>query len=153
MLFLSSANFPPNITGPATFMMTLNQQSSFIVTVTDTNLASFSIVSGEVAGGVLTRNDTDTSEYTFTWTPTVLIDSPIVFVATDDMGASSQYEPRIEFCQCRNASECTLEGVLNQLANPVDLNCVCSTGMIGQYKMESGLSYAFYVLQANGYQL
>ena len=70
----------------------------------------------------------DTSLYTFTWTPAGIIESPIVFLATDDIGASSQYSPQIEFCQCQNGANCTLDGVLNQLENPVDLNCICSGG-------------------------
>jgi hypothetical protein len=51
-----------------------------------------------------------------------------VFAAVDDMSASTLYEPQIEFCQCLNGAECTLDGVLNQIANPVDLACICSTG-------------------------
>ena len=126
---LLSANNPPNITGPATFMVSLNQESTFTISVVDTNLDSFSIIGGDVAGGELVQDATDMSLYTFTWTPPAIIDSPIVFLATDDMGASSQYEPRIEFCQCLNGAECTEEGVTNQLANPVDLTCICSAGM------------------------
>lgn len=99
-----------------------------MINVLDTNLANFSIVSGTVEGGVLTPNENDMSLYVFTWTPSAIIDRPIVFVATDEMGASFQYEPRVEFCQCRDESECTLQGVLNQLANPVDLECICLTG-------------------------
>lgn len=109
-------------------MVVLNEQSSFNLSVVDTNLASFSIVSGDVEGSVLVESS-NMSLYTFTWTPVAIIDGPIVFVATDDLGASSQYEPQVEFCQCQNGSQCTLEGILNQLANPVDLNCICATGM------------------------
>ncbi len=127
VLFKSAANNPPNITGPVSFMVTLNEESSFLINVVDDNLASFSIISGEVEGGVLTR-DGNTSLYTFTWTPTAIIESPIVFVAADELNASSLYEPRVEFCQCLNGAVCTLQGVLDQLANPVDLLCICSTG-------------------------
>ena len=123
-----SANNPPNITGPATFMVRLNEESSLTITVTDTNLNSFTSTSGVAAGGSIVPDDTDPSLYTFTWTPATIIQNPIVFLATDDLGASSQYEPIIEFCQCLNGSMCTLEGVLNQLANPVDLECICATG-------------------------
>lgn len=129
-LFICAANNPPVITGPDSFMVTLNQASGFNISVMDIGNITFTIISGEVEGGVLTRSETNMSLYQFTWTPTAIIGSPIVFAATDDLNATSQYEPQIEFCQCLNGSVCTLEGVLDQLANPVDLNCICATGMI-----------------------
>ena len=79
-------------------------------------------------GGSLTRNDADDLLYTFTWTPVEFPEDPIVFLATDTMNASSQYVPRIEFCQCLNNGECTLEGLLDQTANPVMLDCICDNG-------------------------
>ena len=111
-------------------MVTLNEESIFTISVVDANLATFIIISGDVEGGVLTESATNTSVYVFTWMPTALTNSTIVFLATDELGASSQCEPQIEFCQCLNGSVCTSDGVLNQLANPVDLNCICSTGRI-----------------------
>ena len=128
--FFFLANFPPNITGSTFFMVTMNQQSSFDIYVTDINLESFSIMSGDVVGGSLTRNDADVSLYTFTWTPVEIPANPIVFLATDDMNATSQYIPRIEFCQCLNNGECTLEGLLDQTANPVMLDCICDNGKL-----------------------
>ena len=77
---------------------------------------------------MLTTDDNDPSLYTFTWTPTAIVESSIVFIATDDLGASSRYVPRIEFCQCQNGAECTLEGILDRNADVVDLNCACNTG-------------------------
>ena len=130
MFYFCTANNPPVITGPDSFMVRLNEESIFTISVVDANLASFTIISGDVEGGVLTESATNMSVYTFTWTVTALINSSIVFLATDELNASSQYEPQIEFCQCLNGSVCTLDGVLNQLANPVDLNCICSTGRI-----------------------
>ena len=109
-------------------MVTLNQEFVFTIGVLDNNLFSFSIISEEVEGEVLTRSETDTSLWSFTWTPTSIIENPIVFVAKDDMGATSQYEPQIRFCQCQNGAECTLQGVLDPLANPLDLYCICSAG-------------------------
>lgn len=129
-MILISANFPPKISGPEFFMVTLNQQSDFTISVMDSNLASFSYVSENVENGMLTRSETDTSLYTFTWTPTASIDNPIVFLAVDDMGAASQYTPQIRFCQCQNGAECTLDGVLDQLANPLDMYCICSAGTL-----------------------
>ena len=81
-------------------------------------------------GGSLTRNDADVSLYTFTWTPVEIPENPIVFLATDDMNASSQYIPRIEFCQCMNDGECTLQGILDQTANPIMLSCICDNGQL-----------------------
>lgn len=80
-------------------------------------------------GNASLTNDTDALEYTFTWTPTQIISRPVVFVAIDNMGASSVYEPMVQFCECLNGGECTLHGELDQLANPVDLNCICSAGI------------------------
>ena len=109
-------------------MVTLNQEASFDISVVDTDLVSFTIISGDVDDGVLSRDSGDPLLHTFTWTPRAIIQNPIVFLATDELDASSQYEPRIEFCQCLNGAECTLQGVLNQLENPVDLNCFCAPG-------------------------
>ena len=109
-------------------MVTMNEQSSFDIYVEDTNLDSFSVISGDVVGGSLTRNPSDVSLYTFSWTPVEFPSIPIVFLATDDMNASSQYIPRIEFCQCLNDGNCTLEGLLDQTANPVNLGCICDNG-------------------------
>jgi hypothetical protein len=109
-------------------MVTLNQESSFAISVVDTGPVSFSITTGEENGGVLSRSDSDNSLYVFTWTPTAVTQEPVVFVATDDLDASSQYEPQIGFCQCLNGGECTMQGLLDQMANPVDLNCLCASG-------------------------
>ena len=126
--FCISANNPPNITGPATFLVRQGSTFTFSITVTDTNLASFTIVGGVTAGSVLTVDGGDASLYTFTWTPVDIVASPIVFRATDDLGASSDYQPRLEFCRCRDEGECTLNGVPDRSANPLDLNCACTTG-------------------------
>ena len=126
--YYNLVNNPPNITGPTSFMVSLNEESSFSISVVDTNLASFTIISGDVEGGELAGDDNDPSLYTFTWTPTAIVANPILFIATDDMGATSQYEPQIEFCQCASNANCTLQGVLDQMANPVDLTCICGTG-------------------------
>lgn len=124
-----TANYPPNITGLASYTVTLGQEFSFTISVVDTSISSFSIISGDVDDASISQHSTDPSLYTFTWTPNAIIENPIVFLATDDLGASSQYKPQIQFCQCQNGAECTLQGVLNQLANPVDLNCLCAPGM------------------------
>ncbi len=108
-------------------MVILGRQSNFTIEVMDTNLASFNIINGEVEGAELIRESSDSSVYIFIWTPTS-IDRPIVFLATDAMNASSQYEPRIEICRCLNGGRCTLDGILDQTVNPIDLNCDCSSG-------------------------
>ena len=130
--FTSTGNNPPNITAPASFMVTVNMESIIEITVVDTNLRSFGIIGGDVEGGVLAMVEMEngTALYTFTWTPPQFLDQPIIFLATDDRDASTQYEPRIEFCSCMNGGECTLSGVLDQTANPLDLNCICPAGKL-----------------------
>ena len=108
----------------------MNQLVSFDIYVTDTNFDSFTIASGDVARRSLTRNDADDSLYTFTWIPVEFPEDPIVFLATDTMNASSQYVPRIEFCECMNSGVCTLDGLLDQTANPVMLDCICDNGKL-----------------------
>ena len=56
------------------------------------------------------------------------INAAIVFIATDEMGATSRYEPQIEICSCINEGICTINGILNQMANPIELNCLCTEG-------------------------
>ena len=128
--FVSAANFPPNITGPDFFMVSVNMEASFEIRVMDENLQSFTIANGAVEGGVLTRDTSDPSLYVFTWTPTRFLNRTILFLAVDNMNASTQYQPRIEFCSCLNGGECTLNGLLDQTANPIDLNCICNPGKV-----------------------
>ena len=118
--FNSIENFPPNITGPEVFEVTLQQTFTFDIQVEDTDLAFFSIVSGDVEGGNLEEDANNPSLYTFTWTPVNIPEIPIIFSASDELNASAQYIPIVQFCQCLNG-ECTLEGVLDPTANPVTL--------------------------------
>lgn len=104
-------------------MVSINRTDTFIISVVDTNLHMFSIINGD---GALIRDRINSSLYTFTWTPTEFIDTTTLFIATDELGASTQYEPKIEFCNCINEGICTLNGTLNQMANPIDLNCICN---------------------------
>ena len=122
------ANFPPQINGPERFEVIINQESVFIIDINDTNLASFSIVNGDVQGGNLTNNASDPLSYIFTWTPSAEVTSPIIFLAVDEGNASVSYEPTIEICPCLNNGTCTTGGLLNLAANPVLLNCICSSG-------------------------
>lgn len=114
------------ISGPEAFMVTLNVEAVFIINVTDTNLVSFNISNGEVEGSEL--RTVDGSLHIFTWTPVEAINRSIIFTASDDLGVSSHYEPRIEICSCLNNGTCTLDGVINRVTNPIDLNCVCPEG-------------------------
>ena len=91
-------NNPTIINGPPIFNVSLNQESSFDIIVVDPNLVRFSIISGGITGGTLTRDVADPTHYIFTWTPTAITTSPIVFQATGDHGELSQYTPRIQFC-------------------------------------------------------
>ncbi len=113
------------ISGPETFMITLNTEAVFTINVTDTNLVSFNISNGDVEGAELT---VESSLYFFTWTPVNVINRSIIFIATDDLSVSTHYEPSIEICSCVNDGNCTLDGVLNRDANPINLKCVCPEG-------------------------
>ncbi len=130
MIMPLTANNPPIITGPQRLMVTLNQEIEVTINVTDTNLVSFNITNGVLPGSSLIRDPDDVSIYTFTWTPAQFMENrTIVFTAVDDMNANTVYEPIIEICSCLNGGTCTSEGLLNQMANPLTLNCICLDGM------------------------
>ena len=122
------ANFPPQIKGPLQFEVIINQESVLIIDINDTNLASFSIVNGDVQGGTLTNNASDPLRYIFTWTPSAEVTSPIIFLAVDEGNASASYEPTIQINPCLNNGNSTTEGLSNLAANPVLLNCDCPSG-------------------------
>ena len=130
------------MTGPAVIVATLNESTSFIISVQDSNLVSFRIISQEATGANLVRDGADSSFYTFSWTPSAIVESPIVFLAVDALGASTRYQPRIEFCQCLNEATCTAAGLLDQTANPLDLNCICAPGMNSSPRLALALALA-----------
>jgi len=109
-------------------MVTAGELFAANIRVNDTNLRELVILNGPVQGGSLTRDDNDISLYTFTWIPAPPFNRTIIFLATDDLNANFRYEPIIEICQCENGGNCTLNGILDRTANPIDLNCICSEG-------------------------
>lgn len=59
---------------------------------------------------------------------------PLVFSATDSLGATGTFTLRLEVCACRNGGNCTLEGVVNPSADVVIMNCICPPGNPESYE-------------------
>ena len=57
------------------------------------------------------------------------LNATVSFVAMDVMNASSLLDPQVLVCACQNGGNCTLEGILDQDADPFIMNCVCTEGM------------------------
>ena len=50
-------------------------------------------------------------------------------IARDDMNATTLLVPQLQLCACNQmGGNCTLEGLIDTVANPLTLNCECSLG-------------------------
>ena len=129
------ANFPPNITADAVFIVTVGQESAYIVTVVDPG-DNFTLT---VLGGLPPNSELESledGEYLFLWNLQEIITQPLVFIAIDSKGASSTFIPVVEVCACSNGGNCTREGLLSNNATVV-LNCVCPQGIHIIYSVKS----------------
>lgn len=76
----------------------------------------------------------DGSSYTLTWTVGIPRDQlndfnqTIQIIAKDELNATSLLAPQVHICGCSEGGNCTSDGLLNTLANPLILDCECSQG-------------------------
>ena len=124
---------PPRLEGSDVFMVTVGQPSVYTFTVTDDS----DVVVPVIEGG-LPENANLTSEgnvYTLTWllmSPTsdlLNFNRTIRIIATDTLNATSLLVPQLQVCACNSeGGNCTLEGLIDIIANPLILNCECNLG-------------------------
>ena len=128
----NAANIPPRLEGNETFTITIGQPSVYVFTLMDDN---DNVVQPMIEGGLpqnanLTR---DGNMYTLTWllmsADLVDFNRTIRITARDSLNASSLLVPQLQICACDSAGgNCTLEGLIDIVANPLILNCECSLG-------------------------
>ena len=125
---------PPQLEGSMIFVVTVGQPSSYTFSVTDDSGESIMpIVQGGLPlGATLTQEGNNT--YTLTWT--LMLPDPFNFnrtiriTATDSQNASSLLVPQLQICACNSqGGNCTLDGLINIIADPLILNCECNSGM------------------------
>lgn len=131
--FVYADNFPPNISGNATFMVTFGILSTFYLLVEDED-DNFTL---SVEGGLpedSTLNEIGDGEFAFAWNPQRVSTKPLVFVANDSSGASSIFAPRVEICACENGGICTEDNNIllttENATNVVVKKCLCNEGII-----------------------
>ena len=99
----------------------------------DQNEATISIVNDLPNNAYLFNNGSGL--YTLRW----LIDLPtadlpnfnrtLSIVATDNLNATTLLTPQIQICACDpQGGNCTLEGLIDVMSNPLTLNCECGLG-------------------------
>ena len=95
--FFITANFPPTITGSDTFQIDVNQNSIYVVNVTDPG-DTFNVTvmdeSGTLPDFTLTKGLQE-AEYILNISLTVVNGFTFSIVATDSMGASSNIQPQV----------------------------------------------------------
>ena len=139
-----TVNYPPRIESSIpTFQVTVGEQAAYSFTVTDPNDGDTFTVS--VQGG-LPNNSVLHSGYTFVWTPSEVVDAALTFVATDSMGGTATFTPRLEICACQNGGNCTLDGVQNTLSNTIIMACMCTEGTHAHNHMHAFVFYLFTIL-------
>lgn len=127
MIFIES--FPPNISAPATFVITVGMSSiySFTVTTESTNLNVTSFVNDESYNNITRNGDTFTLTYnTFDRNEEI----NLTIIATTEQDARSMVVPRVQLCGCMNNGNCTVDGVPNIESPFVVLNCECPAGIL-----------------------
>ena len=122
---------PPILEGSTTFMITVGQPSVYTFTVTDDSDDVMPMIEMGLPPNAELVNDGNT--YTLTW---LLMSSDLTdfnrtirITARDSLNASSLLVPQIQICACNSeGGNCTLEGLIDIIANPLILNCECGLG-------------------------
>jgi hypothetical protein len=112
-------------------MIAVGRPSVYTFTVTDDSDNVMPIIErGLPPNADLVMNG---STYTLTW---LLMSSDLIdfnrtirITARDSLNASSLLVPQLQICACDSeGGNCTLEGLIDIIANPLILNCECNLG-------------------------
>ena len=109
-------------------MVTVGSTAQYIFNVSDDN--NFNVTVGSTLpqiGHLVQEGDT----FTFTWNVTSINEAnmTLMFIATDNLGATSFLRPQLLICPCKNSGNCTTEGLSGAADNPLVMNCLCSPGL------------------------
>ena len=122
---------PPQLEGNDAFMITVGQPSVYTFTIMDDSDSVVPMIEGGLPPNANLANDGNT--YTLTW---LLMSSDLTdfnrtirIIARDSLSASSLLVPQLQICACNSmGGNCTLEGLVDIIANPLILNCECNQG-------------------------
>ena len=126
-----TANTPPILEGSTMFVITVGRPSVYTFTVTDDSDNVMPMIEMGLPPNAELANDGNT--YTLTW---LLMSSDLIdfnrtirITARDSLNASSLLVPQIQICACNSeGGNCTLDGLIDIIANPLILNCECGLG-------------------------
>ena len=122
-------NFPPNISGNATFQVTVGVTAVFYLTVEDEDDDfTFTVQGGLPENSFL--QEIDDGEFKFSWNLQRVTNRPLMFVANDSLGASSIFAPDVEICACENGGICTEENLPTMNTTNANVKkCLCNEGI------------------------
>ena len=112
-------------------MITVGQPSVYTFTVTDDSDNVVPIIEMGLPPNAELVNVGNTYNLTWLLMSSDLIDfnRTIRITARDSLNASSLLVPQIQICACNSeGGNCTLDGLIDIIANPLILNCECSLG-------------------------
>ena len=121
---IPAANLPPRLNGPAVFMVTTGQTSTYQFTANDSDVFNLRVL-GDLSGTLEQGMD---GMHSYTVNLSNAANFTVSFAATDSLNASSLLNPQVYVCACQNGN-CTLDGVLNRDLNPLTMNCLCPEGI------------------------
>ena len=124
---------PPQLGGNDTFMITVGQPSTYTFTVMDDSDSVMPVIEGGLPANANLTNEG--SMYTLTWflmsSDLVNFNRTIRITARDSLNASSLLVPQLQVCACSSTGgNCTLDGLINIVANPLILTCQCGLGKL-----------------------
>ena len=127
----STANNPPLIQGPDTFLATVGELSEYTFNVTDDDNFTLSVAMAGVSTELIDTMVNGVFIFRITL-PAADSGFTLDITATDDEGASSLFSPQVQICACLNGGNCTIDGILNPTADPLLLRCICPLGTLQQ---------------------
>ena len=132
MYLFHTVNVPPVITTFEVFTVGLGAMQQLAILVTDANDDDFNLsFSGGIveASSILEAETPGQYNFSIQVSDSSQLDSlqPLVFVATDGRGASSELVQMVQVCACINGGECTPDGILG-IDSTVILTCLCPDG-------------------------
>ena len=127
MVNLNIATFPPIIYGFGTFEVTVGVPSTYNLTVVGGQLQ---VLGGLPESSELVESGDGNGIYTFTWTLFDITDTPITFIANNEMGQVFTHSPTLAICACVNEGECTVDGILGTENNIFVFECECPEGIV-----------------------
>lgn len=117
--------------GPDIFYITVERESHYIFSVTDDQDSFTLIVEGGLPENANMHNQGST--YMLTWTLMRFssdFNRTIRIVAKDGLNATALLVPQLQVCACGEGGNCTVEGLLSSIENPLVMNCECNEGKL-----------------------